>query len=107
MASNDVSYNGRFLTVETFNSGISELKSEIRDVRYETQLNGAKIDWMQTSIYWGFAIIAFVVAFVAIFVPYVKREKSEKKEPELTAAKVQDMINEALAGAMLSRVKPA
>ena len=106
MTSSDVNQNGNnVLTIEMFNAGMSELKtelkSEIRDVRYETQLNGAKIDWMQTSIYWGFAIIAFVVTFVAIFVPYFKREKSEKKEPELTVPKVQTMIDEALARALI------
>ena len=104
MKSNDINQGNNFLTVEAFNSGIAELKtelkSEIRDVRYETAMNGAKIDWMQTSIYWGFAIIAFVVTFVAIFVPYLKREKEEKKEPELTVSKVQSMIDEALARAL-------
>ena len=102
MTSSDVNQNGNnVLTIEMFNAGMSELRAEIRDVRYETRLNGAKIDWMQTSIYWGFAIIAFVVTFVAIFVPYFKREKSEKKEPELTVPKVQTMIDEALARALI------
>ena len=91
-----------FVTVDLFNAGIREIKSEIREVRYENQLNGAKMDWMQTSIYWGFAIIAFVVTFVAIFVPSFKRGKSEKNEEALTTEKVQSMIDDAISRALLT-----
>jgi len=88
-----------YLTVEMFNRGISEVTTEIREVRFETQLNRAKIEIMQHSIYLGFAIMAFVVAYVVIFKP----ERSEKKEPELTTAKVQTMIDEAIARALVTK----
>ena len=113
MASNDVKQDSNVLTVEIFNAGIAELrteigalKNEITDVKTNVAVNSAKIEMLQSSINWGFAIMAIVVAFVAIFTPFFKREKIEKKEPELTVAKVQSMIDEALARAMPSMMKP-
>ena len=77
---------------------VKEIKAEIQTLAQDTAINSAKIEMLGHSIYWGFAIVALVVAYVGIFRP----EKSEKKakEPELTTSKVQAMIDEAIARAL-------
>ena len=98
MTSNDINKNGNnVLTIEMFNAGMSELRAEIRDVRYETRLNGAKIDWMQTSIYWGFAIMGIVIALVGLIVailaiiPQFRRENSEAVYRDLSSRDIRDI----------------
>lgn len=102
-----VSNDNNVLTIEIFNAGIAELKNElksdIQELKNEVRtldknvaVNSAKIEMLQHTFYWGFGIMAIVVALV----PYLKREKSEKKDPELTEKKVQSMIDVALARAL-------
>ena len=95
--------NDNYVTIEIFNQGIQEIKneisnlhSEIRDVKYENRLNSAKIDWLQHSIYWGFAVIAFVVAYVSLRPS--RKEKSEKQK-FMTAEQVQEIVNNAITKA--------
>ncbi|MBQ6736969.1 MAG: hypothetical protein IJM82_03465 [Synergistaceae bacterium] len=99
-----------YVTIEIFNQGIQEIKneisnihseisnlhSEIRDVKYENRLNSAKIDWLQHSIYWGFAVIAFVVAYVSLRPS--RKEKSEKQK-FTTAEQVQEIVDNAITRA--------
>ena len=92
-----------YVTIEIFNQGINEIKneisnlhSEIRDVKYENRLNSAKIDWLQHSIYWGFAVIAFVVAYVSLRPS--RKEKSEKQK-FTTAEQVQEIVDKAITKA--------
>ena len=101
--------NDNYVTIEIFNHGIQEIKneisnlrSEIRDVRYENRLNSAKIDWLQHSIYWGFAVIAFVVAYVSLRPS--KKEKSEKQK-FTTAEQVQEIVDQAITKAFANLVK--
>ncbi|MBQ3646012.1 MAG: hypothetical protein II960_05345, partial [Synergistaceae bacterium] len=89
--------NDNYVTIEIFNQGIQEIKneisnlhSEIKDVKYENRLNSAKIDWLQHSIYWGFAVIAFVVAYVSLRPS--RKEKSEKQK-FTTAEQVQEIVD--------------
>ena len=95
--------NDNYVTIEIFNQGIQEIKneisnlhSEIRDVKYDNRLNSAKIDWLQHSIYWGFAVIAFVVAYVSLRPS--RKEKSEKQK-FMTAEQVQEIVNNAITKA--------
>ena len=112
MTSND---NQQYLTVDMFNSKMEtfmtqirleneklrgELKTEIQAVHTQVQVNTARIDMLQHTFYWGFAIMTVVIAVVAVFVPYFFREHKEKeqeqKQPGLTEERVQDMIAQAL-----------
>lgn len=112
MTSND---NQQYLTVDMFNSKMetfmaqirleneklrSELKTEIQAVQTQVQVNTARIDMLQHTFYWGFAIMTVVIAVVAVFVPYFLRERKdreqEQKQPGLTEERVQDMIAQAL-----------
>ena len=111
MTSND---KQEYITVEMFNDGLKEIKSEfkeikteIREIKYENQLNSAKIEWLQHSIYWGFAIIGVIIAFVSLY-PF-RREKTEneiQQKETLTEARVEriaetiaeKVVGKALAG---------
>ena len=50
--------------------------TEIQDINYQEQLNTAKIEWLQHSIYWGFAFIGIIIALISI-APF-RKEKSER-----------------------------
>ena len=120
------------LTVEIFNAGMNEIKFEIQGIMSEIQImkgeiqgikndiqelknevrildkniavNSGKVEVLQTSINLGFGVIAIVVAFVVAFIPYFKREKSEKQEKEfLTVEKAKSMIDEAVSRALMTR----
>lgn len=62
--------NQQYVTVEMFNAGIAELKTgidelktEIREVKYDIRMNEHDIAHLQTSIYWGLALVALGAAF--------------------------------------------
>ena len=112
MTSND---NQQYLTVDMFNSKMEtfmtqirleneklrgELKTEIQAVHTQVQVNTARIDMLQHTFYWGFAIMTVVIAVVAVFVPYFLRERKDREQEEkqtgLTEEKVQSMIAQAL-----------
>ena len=125
MTSND---NQQYLTVELFNAKIdalmaqisleneklrselkteiqgarSELKAEIQDVRSIALVNSAKIEMLQHTFYWGFAIMTLIIAIVAILVPYLLIIRKEKRQEQTqqqytTHHDVQDMITQALS----------
>ncbi len=107
MASNDAN-NNNFITVEMFNAGIQEIKNEIKELKQEirdtrselmTEIRITQNDTahIQTSVYWGFAIIGVIIAFVGI-IPF-RKEKSERSE-ELSPRNIRDiraLIREELA----------
>lgn len=106
MTSND---NQQYITVELFNSKIetliaqiklsneqlrNEIRSEIQAVSTQVQVNSAKIEMLQHTFYWGFAILALIVAFVPMF----RRERKDKhKEQPLTRDKIQEIVREIIA----------
>ena len=133
MTSND---NQQYLTVELFNSkmetfltqiqlgneqlrnelrsefhaGFNTLHNEIQAVDARVQVNTAKNEMLQHSIYWGFAIMALVVALV----PFFWRERKEKKQKEenqkqntISKQDVQDMINSSISHAVDEAVAKA
>lgn len=80
--------NGRLVRIETrldnLEVRVSALeermtRQEIRMDTFETELRHTndKIDWMQTTIYWGFAILGVAAAYVPLF----RREKNEQPAP--------------------------
>lgn len=105
--------NQQYITVELFNSKMetfiaqirldnerlrNELNSKIDSVQAslhsEIQVNSAKIEMLQHTFYWGFAILALIVAFVPMF----RRERKEKQPEEvLTREKVQEIVREIIA----------
>ena len=102
--------NDNFVTIEIFNNGIqeikkeiSELRAEIQEIKYEEKLNSAKIDWLQHSVYWGFAIIGTIIAFVGIviaLVPFLKKEKTEQENKKiLNENDIRNLIKNEIATA--------
>ena len=73
----------------------SSLHAEIQAVAVQTQVNAAKIEMLQHTFYWGFAILAFIAAFVPLF-----RREREKKEQTVTRDSVLEIVNDAIAKAM-------
>ena len=59
-----------------FNNGIQELKAEIQKNNIEIRVLQSDTAHLQTSVYWGFAIIGIVLTIVIFF----KGEKTEKKQ---------------------------
>ena len=118
MTSND---NARYVTVEEFNAGISELRSEIRrtneeiksaitEMKHELRYQARDIEHLQTSIYWGFAVIAIVVALVGfvmtlapMFREMYRDSKQAKKDAPLARSEVQTMIDEAISRALSAK----
>ena len=72
-----------------------QLHAEIQAVAVQTQVNAAKIEMLQHTFYWGFAILAFIAAFVPLF-----RREREKKEQTVTRDSVLEIINDAVAKAI-------
>lgn len=56
-----------------FQSGFSELRNEIRAVDTNVKVNSAKIEMLEHTFYWGFALMTLVITIVAVFVPYFLR----------------------------------
>ena len=108
MTSND---KQEYITVEMFNDGLKEIKTEIialnkriddvkieiRDTRNELlteiRLNQHDVAHLQASVYWGFAIIAFVVAFISLN-PF-RKEKTEHK-PEMSERDLRAIMREEI-----------
>ena len=79
----------------------SELKAEIQDVRSISLVNSAKIDMLQHTFYWGFAIMTLVITIVAVIVPYFlihhkEKQQEQTQQQSVTHSEVQDMIAQAL-----------
>ena len=114
MTSND---SQQYLTVELFRAEMdtlkaqiqleneklrSELKAEIQDVRSIALVNSAKIDMLQHTFYWGFAIMTLVITIVAVIVPYFLIHHKEKQQEQtqtqfITRNEVQDIVAQALS----------
>ena len=116
MTSND---NQQYLTVEMFNSKMDtfmtqirleneKLRSELRaefqagfsTLQIQTQVNSAKIEMLQHTFYWGFAIMTLVITFVAVIIPYFWRERKQKApettQTSLTEDRVKELISQAI-----------
>ena len=99
--------NAVYVTVEMFNDGMARIERRfdalerrldkveqtMTEMRYEIRYNARDIDHVQTSVYWGFALLGIIVALA----PSFRREKNEKPQPEVTRSDVQSMIDEAIS----------
>ena len=78
----------------------SDLHAEILDVRADVRVNSAKIEMLQHSLYWGFAIMTLVITFVAVIIPYFWRERKQKApettQTSLTEDRVKELISQAI-----------
>lgn len=80
----------------------SELRSEIQAVDTNVKVNSAKIEMLEHTFYWGFALMTLIIAVIAVVVPYLLKERKDKiqeksTQPVLTEQRVQEMIQNALS----------
>ena len=118
MTSND---QQQYLTVDMFNSRMDTLMAQIRleneklrselrtefqagfaTLQTQTQVNSAKIEMLQHTFYWGFAIMTVVIAIIAVIVPYFLIHRKEKQQEQTqtqftTRNEVQDIVAQALS----------
>ena len=94
----------------------NETKAGIEDLRSETMtentsLNGeirvisARLDSLETTVYWGFAIIAFILAFSA-FVPAITEFFRSLRKPSVTLEDVERIVNAAISQSKLKEKNP-
>ena len=86
--------NDNYITIEMFNAGIQEIKSELkeiktelREIKYENQLNKNDTAHLQTTIYWGFAlstlligVVIAVVGFMVTLAPTIREYFTSKQK---------------------------
>lgn len=82
-------------------TGFSALQTQIQAVDANVQVNAAKIEMLQHTFYWGFAILAFIAAFV----PFLRRERKEEKP--ITDDNVREIVHETMAGTIQEAVAKA
>lgn len=96
MSSNDVM---SYVTRDEFNARMDNLEAITQTTHDELQLTNVRLEWMQTTIYWGFAIMGVVVAFISVFVPitlaFVFRwfdKKDEKPQSENKGVSLSEVL---------------
>lgn len=110
MTSND---NVQYVTVEAFNAAtektnqhlasidkklaeidisLTKLDRTMTEIRYEMGYFKYDTDHLQTSIYWGFAIIAIVIAIVGLVIARAPTNKQEKQDTSLTRSEIQEIV---------------
>ena len=87
---------------ERMDKNLAEMKAIVADIHGDisvlnTRMNGmnTRISDLQTVVYWGFAIIAFFMAF-ASFAPVLAEFFKSLRKPALTAEDVKLLISEIL-----------
>lgn len=80
----------------------TEMKAEIKILDERINSVGARVDVMQTTIYWGFAFLTIVLAMTTFAPALLDFIKSLRKPsvPSVSLNEVQEMINSAIAKAM-------
>ena len=91
--------NENYITVEMFNNGIREIKAEIQEIRTDIRVLQSDTAHLQTSVYWGFAIMGLVLTIAIFF----KGDKTEKKSQQsVTIEQVHEIVDTAIAKTLAS-----
>ena len=118
MTSND---NKQYVTVEIFNSANNRtekrfdiidhrfisLDRTLTSISYELRLNARDNEHLQTSVYWGFAILGNLIAVVGIIAPLLleiyrdaKKAKANNDMEEIARKVMREEIREAVRESM-------
>ena len=86
---------------------VSKIHSEIRALQNDVTSLKSDSAHLQTSIYWGFAIIAIVIALVGFTVSLAPAflEFLKNKKTYTTTEQVQEIVDKAIAKALNSITK--
>ena len=102
--------NENYITVDAFNNGIQELKqdfkssiqelkqdlkAEIQEIKTDIRVLQSDTAHLQTSVYWGFAIMGIVLTIAIFF----KGEKTDKKQTftENQVIEIRSLIRDEFA----------
>ena len=77
------------------NTAISDLRSEMKVLDSRIDGLNMRVDALQTTVYWGFALMGLILAF-AVLVPSLLDFFKGLRKPSLTAEDVERMISAAL-----------
>lgn len=107
MTSND---NQQFVTVEMFtnatsttNRHLASIDNTLTEMRYELRYNTRDTEHLQTSVYWGFAILGIIIAIVSITAPLlleIFRESRSNKKHEDMKEVAREVMHEELSEAV-------
>jgi len=104
MTSNDIiieGINGLEKKIVVLQQDVQNMRQEIKDTRNELlteiRVNQAEAAHIQTSVYWGFAIMGVVIGLVGLIVAILalnplKRERTERSEDlDLSPRNIRDI----------------
>ena len=74
----------------------TELKSEIKMLDERINSVNARVDSVQTTVYWGFTVLTLFLALTT-FAPALLEFIKGLRKPQLTAEDVQNMIDAAIS----------
>ena len=80
----------------------TEIRAEIKVLDERINSVGAKVDSMQTTIYWGFAFLTIIIAMTT-FAPALLDFIKSLRKPSVASVsidEIQEMINSSIAKAM-------
>ena len=90
--------NDNYITIEMFNAGIQEIKSEFNQrfdkLENKIEANTIKIDSVQSSINTGFTTVGIIIALVVLIIAVIgvfKKEKPEVKFEDLSPRNIRDI----------------
>lgn len=93
--------NDNYITIETFNKGIQELKqdlkAEIQEIRTDIRVLQSDTAHLQTSVYWSFAIMGIIIAFFALFKNDNKKEEQKQAFTENQVIEIRSLIRDEFA----------
>ena len=88
----------------TIDRRLDSIDKTLTTIGYELRYNALDTAHLQTSVYWGFAVLAVVVAlvgFVIALAPMLRDIYKENRNPALSEEKVQMMIDNAVSKALI------
>ena len=103
--------NQQYVTVEVFNARMDRIEekiirleqmmesntAELKELKTEIRINTRDIEHVQTSVYWGFAVIAFVIALIGCVIgaaPMLREIYRESKKSSEHEREIQDLREE-------------
>ncbi len=94
--------NTNYITVETFNKGIQEIRTDIQVINTNINNLGKRLDDIQFFFSLFLVVITVMIAVIGLIPTITNFFRSlPKPEPALTVEKVQEMIDATVAKAQL------
>lgn len=92
--------NTNYITVETFNKGIQEIRTDIQVINTNINNLGKRLDDIQFFFSLFLVVITVMIAVIGL-IPTITNFFRSLPEPAITVEKVQEMIDATVAKAQL------